>query len=86
MYGTIHATLSKNRIQMFTANMTDLTLFNNVVMPVKLQQSYLKPSIQPYLQLPSCLLHILLTHVRQWESQLTPYLPVVHSEEKKQRK
>ena len=54
----------------------------NICIPNEWQPSPLKPSIQPYLQLPSCLLHILLTHAWQWDSQLIPYLPVVHSEEK----
>jgi len=65
---------------MFIANMTDPSPFNNVVMPVKLQQSPLKPSIQPYLHLRSNLSHILLTHVSHRDSQLTPYMPVLHSE------
>jgi len=54
----------------------------NICIPNEWQPSPLKPSIQPYVQCPSCVLHIMLTHVSQWYSQLTPYLPVVHSEQK----
>ena len=68
---------------MFIANMTDPPPFNNVVITDKLPRSPLKPSIQPYLHLPSNLSHILLAHVSRRDSQLTPYIPVLHSEKLK---
>jgi hypothetical protein len=43
-------------------------------------------SMQPCLQFPSRLSHILLTHVWQCDSELFPYLPVVHSESKNNQK
>ena len=49
--------------------------------PSKWQPSPLKPSIHPYVQCPFCRSHILLVHVIQWESQLTPYLPVMQPAE-----
>jgi len=63
-------------------NMTVPLLGINVGIPVKLQLSPLKPSTQAYVQLPSNLSHILLTHVSQRDSQFTPYVPVLHSENK----
>jgi hypothetical protein len=52
-----------------------------ICIPNKWQPSPLKPSIHPYAQCPFCLSHTLLVHVIQWESQLTPYLPVMQPEE-----
>ena len=70
----------RQRLQMFIANMTDPPPFNNVFIPVKLQRSPLQHSMQPYLHLLSNLSHILLIHVSHRDSQLTPYIPVLHSE------
>jgi hypothetical protein len=52
------------------------------IIPGNLQLSPLKPSIQPYVQCPFSLSHSLLTHVSQLYSQLTPYVPEVHSGKK----
>ena len=57
---------------MFTTNRTIPLLYINIVKPVKLQRSPLKPTIQPYVQFPSNLSHILLINVSQQDSQLTP--------------
>jgi hypothetical protein len=52
----------------------------NLSIPDKLQRTPLKPSMQPDVQFPSRGSHILPTHVSQRFSQLTPYVPEVHSE------
>ena len=52
----------------------------NIVIPVRLQRSPLKPPIQPCIHFPSNLSHILLTQVSQRASQLTPCVPVLQSE------
>ena len=54
----------------------------NIVIPVRLQRSPLKPPIHPYVHFPSNMSHILLTHASHRASQLTPYLPVLQSENK----
>ena len=62
----------RNRSYMFTTNRTIPLLYINIVKPVKLQRSPLKPPIQPYVQFQSNLSHILLINVSQQDSQLTP--------------
>jgi hypothetical protein len=52
----------------------------NLIISDVLQPSPLKPSIQSYVQFPSRVPHMLPTHVSQRCSLLTPYVPVVHSE------
>ena len=64
----------RNRSYMFTTNRTIPLLYINIVKPVKLQRSPLKPSIHPYVQFPSNLSHILLIHVSQQDSQLRQYV------------
>jgi hypothetical protein len=54
----------------------------NIVIPVILQRSPLRRPTQPYVHFPSNLSHILLTHVSHRASQLTPYVPVLQSENK----
>ena len=41
--------------------------------------------MQPYVHFPTNLSHILLIHVSQRDSQLTPNVPVIHSEKKKKQ-
>ena len=38
--------------------------------------------MQPYVQFPSRVSHMFVTHVSQRDSQLKPYVPVAHSEKK----
>ena len=52
------------------------------IVPDKLQQTHLKPSMQPYVQFLSRVSHMLPTHVSQRDSQMTPYVAVAHSEKK----
>ena len=52
------------------------------IVPDKLQQTPLKSSMQPYVQFLSRVSHMLPKHVSQWDSQMTPYVPVAHSEKK----
>jgi hypothetical protein len=52
----------------------------NLIISDVLQPSPLTPSIQSYVQFPSRVPHMLPTHVSQRCSLLTPYVPVVHSE------
>ena len=50
------------------------------IVPDKLQQAPLKSSMQPYVQFLSRVSHMLPTHVSQRDSQMTPCVPVAHSE------
>ena len=59
-----------------------LIIQSNVRIPGNWQLSPVKPSIQPYAHCPSCLSHSFLTHVSHLYSQLTPYVPEVHSGKK----
>ena len=57
-----------------------ILLVPNLSIPDKLQRTPLKPFMQLYAQFPSRDSHILPTHVSHRDSQLTPYVPVVHPE------
>jgi len=78
-YSRNDTTLTDLKVSLFHSSV-------NICVPDKLQRSPLKPSIQPYVQFPSNLSHILLIHVSQCDSQFTPYVPVLHSAKKNKYK
>ena len=69
LYRRNDTTLTDLKVSLFHSNV-------NICVPDKLQRSPLKPSIQPYVQFPSNMSHIMLIHVSQC-------VPVLHSAKRK---
>ena len=80
MYMSRKAEKSKHYVILYILKQFIILLVPYFRKPDKLQRTLLKPFMQPYAQFPSRDSHILPTHASHRDSQLTPYVPVVHSE------